>query len=191
MSIMALWWIPLIYIYAIIPCSINGAVTMTIMPLWWIPLSIYIHICNHSLANQWCHDYDHNDTFVEWCTLVNATTQLYMCVCVIIPRPISGAVTMTRMTLWWMPLSIYQSQVNLWRCDYDHNDTLANTIKHIRMQGILKGEVSLYHWPPVWLLWIGLVCFTNKNVQWHFPFSIPWPSVISLCSVLPLRDSLC
>jgi len=20
-------------------------------------------------------------------------------------------------------------------------------------QGILKGEVSLYHWPPVWLVW--------------------------------------
>jgi hypothetical protein len=22
------------------------------------------------------------------------------------------------------------------------------------VQGILKGEVSLYHWPPVWLVWI-------------------------------------
>ncbi len=23
---------------------------------------------------------------------------------------------------------------------------------------IQKGEVSLYHWPPVWLVWIGLFC---------------------------------
>jgi hypothetical protein len=56
-------------------------------------------------------------------------------------------------------------------------------------QGILKGEVSLYHWPPVWF---GLVCFANKNKkcqlscsqfqtsqtggQWYSdnsPFSIP------------------
>ncbi len=25
-------------------------------------------------------------------------------------------------------------------------------------QGILKGEVSLYHWPIVWLVWISLFC---------------------------------
>ena len=25
-------------------------------------------------------------------------------------------------------------------------------------QGIPKGEVSLYHWPPVWLFWISLFC---------------------------------
>ena len=25
-----------------------------------------------------------------------------------------------------------------------------------QMQGILKGEVSLYHWPPIWLIWIQL-----------------------------------
>jgi hypothetical protein len=25
-------------------------------------------------------------------------------------------------------------------------------------QGILKGEVSLYCWPPVWLVWISLFC---------------------------------
>ncbi len=56
---------------------------------------------------------------------------------------------------------------------------------------ILKGEVSLYHWPPVWLVWNQLYCNwqflflfakqTNPNqsnrrsiVQWYFPFSIPW-----------------
>jgi len=54
------------------------------------------------------------------------------------------------------------------------------------IQGILKGEVSLYHWPPVWLVWnqlydnwqflFLLAKQTNPNqsnrgsmVQWHFP----------------------
>jgi hypothetical protein len=32
------------------------------------------------------------------------------------------------------------------------------------IQGILKGEVSLYHWPPVWLVWNQL--YDN----WHFLF---------------------
>ncbi len=53
-------------------------------------------------------------------------------------------------------------------------------------QGILKGEVSLYHWPPVWLVWNQLYDYwqflflfskqTNPNqsnrrsiVQWYFP----------------------
>ena len=53
-------------------------------------------------------------------------------------------------------------------------------------QGILKGEVSLYHWPPVWLVWNQLydiwwflflfVKQTTPNqfnrrsmVQWYFP----------------------
>jgi hypothetical protein len=57
-------------------------------------------------------------------------------------------------------------------------------------QGILKGEVSVYFWPPVWLVWNQrydnqqvLFLFakqTNPNqsnrrsmVQWYFPFSIP------------------
>ncbi len=54
-------------------------------------------------------------------------------------------------------------------------------------QGILKGEGSLYHWLPVWLLWNRLYDHwqflflfakqTNRNqsnrrsmVQWYFPF---------------------
>jgi hypothetical protein len=56
-------------------------------------------------------------------------------------------------------------------------------------QGILKGEISLYHWPPVWLVWISLFCIVSchtadskpvkqeVNGQWYsdtFPFSIPW-----------------
>ncbi len=31
------------------------------------------------------------------------------------------------------------------------------------LQGILKGEVSLYHWPPVWLVWISLFCLQIKT----------------------------
>jgi hypothetical protein len=59
------------------------------------------------------------------------------------------------------------------------------------VQGILRGEVSLYCWPPVWLVWKQLYGYwqflflfakqTNPNqsnrrsmVQWYFPFSIPW-----------------
>jgi hypothetical protein len=58
-------------------------------------------------------------------------------------------------------------------------------------QGILKGEVSLYCWPPVWLVWNQLYDYwqflflfakqTNPNqsnrrsmVQWYFLFNIPW-----------------
>jgi len=26
------------------------------------------------------------------------------------------------------------------------------------MLGRLKGEVSMYHWPSVWLVWISLFC---------------------------------
>ncbi len=28
----------------------------------------------------------------------------------------------------------------------------------VQNKGILKGEVSLYCWPPVWLVWISLFC---------------------------------
>ncbi len=59
------------------------------------------------------------------------------------------------------------------------------------IQGILKGGASLYHWPPVRLVWNQLydnwqflflfARQTNPNqsnrrsmVQWYSPFSIPW-----------------
>ncbi len=32
-----------------------------------------------------------------------------------------------------------------------HNDITSNINKG-NIQGILKGEVFLYHWPPVWLV---------------------------------------
>jgi len=50
------------------------------------------------------------------------------------------------------------------------------------VQGIRKGKVSLYHWPPVWLVWNQL--YDNRQflflfskqanpnqsiVQWYFP----------------------
>ncbi len=37
------------------------------------------------------------------------------------------------------------------------NFASAHFIQYRRLnQGILKGEVSPYHWPPVWLVWISL-----------------------------------
>ena len=68
-------------------------------------------------------------------------------------------------------------------------------------QGILKGDVSLYHRPPVWLVWNQqydnwqfLLIFakqTNPNrsnrrstVLWYFPFSIPWSGQLHVsCTV--------
>ncbi len=77
--------------------------------------------------------------------------------------------------------------------EFNGNERFCSTIKiedYIR-QGILNGEVSLYRWPPVWLVWNWLydnwqflflfAKQTNPNqsnrrsmVQWCFPpFSIP------------------
>ncbi len=69
----------------------------------------------------------------------------------------------------------------------------------LSVQGILKREVSLYHWPPVWLVWNQLhdnwqfsFYFQNRlwqisqtGGQWYSdnsPFSIPWsiPYVVAL-----------
>jgi hypothetical protein len=68
------------------------------------------------------------------------------------------------------------------------------------IQGILKGDVSLYHWPPVWLVWNQLYDYwqflflfakqTNPNqsnrmsmVQWYFPLVFP---ALSLRTLPPL-----
>ncbi len=61
-------------------------------------------------------------------------------------------------------------------------------------QGILKGEVSLYRWPPVWLFWISLKqklsaviqLIPNQSnrrstVQWYFSFQY------SLITVSPVK----
>jgi hypothetical protein len=69
------------------------------------------------------------------------------------------------------------------------------------IQGILKGEVSLYCWPPVSLVWIGLFANKNKNCQlssswfqasqtggqWYsdtYPFGVPW-----FISISPLFEN--
>ncbi len=46
---------------------------------------------------------------------------------------------------------------HLWRLHYGNEYLLLSlvwTAKYPQNQGILKEEVSLYHWPPVWLVWI-------------------------------------
>ncbi len=73
------------------------------------------------------------------------------------------------------------------------------------VQGILKGEVSLYHWPPVWLFWNQLYDYwqflflfckqTDPNqsnrrsmVQWFFPLLV-FPG-LSMAQAVPIaRDS--
>ncbi len=74
--------------------------------------------------------------------------------------------------------------------------------EHTSNQGKLKGEVSQYHWPPVWLVWNQLydnwqflflfVKQTNPDqsnrrsmVQWYFPFSIPCSNGFELLLALP------
>ncbi len=86
---------------------------------------------------------------------------------------------------------------------YDRATKADVTAACILMQGILKGEVSLYHWPPVWLVrnqlydyWQFLFIFskqTNPNqsnrrsmVQWYFPFSI-FPCLMP-CSAFKTRQ---
>ncbi len=32
-------------------------------------------------------------------------------------------------------------------------------------QGMLKGEVSLYHWPPIWMVWISLLCKLKQKLS--------------------------
>ncbi len=82
------------------------------------------------------------------------------------------------------------------RCRYSAADfiklfsaQLTLTLAYCLKQGILKGEVSLYHWPPVWLVWNQLydnwqILFlfakqANPNqsnrrsmVQWYFPLLV-------------------
>ena len=79
----------------------------------------------------------------------------------------------------WVKMGSIHSYIGIYifQCGYDFS------------QGILKGEVSLYHWPPVWLVWISLFwqikakfvgCHTANSKptggQWYSdtsPFSIP------------------
>ncbi len=85
--------------------------------------------------------------------------------------------------------------VTMWLCD----NVVVWQCDDVTMQGILKGEVSLYYWPPVWLVWNQLygnsqflflfAKQTNPNqsnrrspVQWY---SVQWYSLdrtIDSCS---------
>ncbi len=77
-------------------------------------------------------------------------------------------------------------------------------------QGILKGEVSLYRWPPVWLVWnqlydnwIFLFLFAKQTypnqsnrrsaVQWYFPlkYSLDKHTILFCCSVNDKKDKFC
>ncbi len=80
---------------------------------------------------------------------------------------------------------------NFYFCLIDQHFRLQTLPMYISLfwyqhQGILKGEVSLYRWPPVWLVWISLFCKQKQNlsvviqlipnqsnrrsvVQWYFP----------------------
>ena len=53
-------------------------------------------------------------------------------------------------------------------------------------QGILKGEVSLYHWPPVWLVWISLFLkIKTKIVCCHTADSKPVKQEVNGTVIFP------
>ncbi len=73
---------------------------------------------------------------------------------------------------------------------------------------ILKGEVSLYRWPCVWLVWIHLFCKQKQKISVAIqlipnqsnrrsmvcdtsPFSIPWSRVRAWLPLLALADRKC
>ncbi len=50
----------------------------------------------------------------------------------------------------------------------------APPLTRLQLQGILKGEASLYRWPPVWLVWISLFLqIKTKIVSCHTADSKP------------------
>ncbi len=53
-------------------------------------------------------------------------------------------------------------------------------------QGILKGEVSLYSWPPVWPVWVSLFCkIRTKIVSCHTADSKPVKQEVNGTVILP------
>ncbi len=67
---------------------------------------------------------------------------------------------------------------------------MTSHVARLLGQGIIKREVSLYRWPPVWLVWISLLQIKTQIVSFHTadskpvkqevnssdtsPFCIPW-----------------
>jgi hypothetical protein len=69
---------------------------------------------------------------------------------------------------------------------HDQNLLLCMNIADICNQGILKGEVSLYHWPPVWLVWISLFLkIKTKIVCCHTADSKPVKQEVTGTVILP------
>ncbi len=69
---------------------------------------------------------------------------------------------------------------------HDQNLLLCMNIADICNQGILKGEVSLYHWPPVWLVWISLFLkIKTKIVCCHTADSKPVKQEVDGTVILP------
>ncbi len=98
--------------------------------------------------------------------------------------------TRDRVSLCWVSRFIYyfaECRYAQFRYAECRGATSSALFTFGQVQGILKGEVSLYHWPPVWLVWNQLydnwyflflfAKHTNPNqsnrrstVQLYFPF---------------------
>ena len=52
------------------------------------------------------------------------------------------------------PLNLDRFHGAEYKIDFTERSTSRCRKSCLSLQGILRGEVSLYHWPPVWLVWI-------------------------------------
>ncbi len=85
------------------------------------------------------------------------------------PQSMAGS---CRTTGWRLPLTMNNFGSFSWLTTFSPEDIPPFKILFRKTdwlhQGILKGEVSLYHWPPVWLVWISLFCkWKTKFVSRH------------------------
>ena len=73
---------------------------------------------------------------------------------------ISSLVRSLIRTLW--PAKSYRKMIWAWL-----QTLLLNSfaVKYCIGQGILKGEILLYRWPPVWLVWISLFCKWKQKLS--------------------------
>jgi len=65
--------------------------------------------------------------------------------------------------------------------------TRRSTVLRLPLQqGILKGQVLLYHWPPVWLVWISLFYIQKlKKCSCHNVYSKPDKQEVESTTILP------
>ncbi len=79
-----------------------------------------------------------------------------------------GILSFFQMSFYWLSWHHWSTYVisylsEGWRKENHPENVLDNLMIKVKsetailailpLQGILKGEVSLYHWPPVWLVW--------------------------------------